>query len=90
MVVSEAASVGTRSVAYDVAGLQDSVRLADGRLCEPNPTALAATVDEVLDSWMLAPANAQISSGTGDWEHVAASFLAQVSEMCSLGPVQVG
>lgn len=51
IVVIEAASVGTPSIAYRVPGLTDSIR--DGRtgwLCEPSPEAMARSAIEALRS----------------------------------------
>ncbi len=90
MVVTEAASVGTRSVAYDVAGLRDSVGLCAGRLCPADPVSLAEAVDDVLDEWMRTPPNAQICALAGDWDEVAAGFLGQVTDMCAVSPQLVG
>ena len=41
LVVTEAARVGTPTIAYDVPGLRDSVKAAGGNLCSPNPQDLA-------------------------------------------------
>ena len=83
LVVDEAATVGTRSIAYDVAGLRDSVTAADGILVEPDPAALALAIDRVIDDWMLPPTT-QLPRGTGDWDGVASRMLQAATQMCSL------
>lgn len=53
-VVIEAASVGTPTVAYNVAGLRDSVvDRKTGLLCDPNPGALADKIKYLLDNKLL-------------------------------------
>ena len=42
LVVSEAAALGTPTVAYDVPGLRDSTRAAGGVVVPPTPDALVA------------------------------------------------
>jgi glycosyltransferase involved in cell wall biosynthesis/O-antigen/teichoic acid export membrane protein len=51
LVVSEAASVGTPSVTYDVAGLRDSVRASGGFLTAPDPGQLGKALQELLEVW---------------------------------------
>jgi glycosyltransferase involved in cell wall biosynthesis len=49
LTVTEAASVGTPAVCYDIPGLRDSVRASGiGHLCPPSPAALAAALATVL------------------------------------------
>lgn len=83
LVVDEAATVGTRTIAYNVAGLVDSVTAADGVLVEANPLALATAIDDVIDAWMTAP-NTQLPRGTGDWDGVASQMLHAATQMCKL------
>lgn len=44
LVVTEAAALGTPTIAYDVPGLRDSVRASGGALTTPTPAALAARI----------------------------------------------
>lgn len=44
LVVTEAAAVGTPAIAYDVAGLRDSVQAARGTLVAPHPSALGKAI----------------------------------------------
>ncbi|MEZ5342213.1 MAG: glycosyltransferase family 4 protein [Acidimicrobiales bacterium] len=83
LVVDEAATVGTRSIGYNVAGLRDSIAAADGVLVEPDPVAMATAIDEVIDDWMASP-TPQLPRGTGDWDGVASRMLQAAIHMCSL------
>lgn len=76
LVVSEAASVGTRTVAYDVDGLRDSVAAAGGVLCSPDPASLADAVLAVLSRWKGRPADVDPYGGAMAWPSVAAEVLA--------------
>lgn len=78
LVVSEAAAVGTATIAYAVPGLVDSVAAADGMLVDPRPEALAtAMVRATAD---LAAVRRPASHGTVPWEVVAARLLGDVRE----------
>jgi glycosyltransferase involved in cell wall biosynthesis len=76
LVVSEAASVGTRTVAYDVDGLRDSVAAAGGVLCRPTPAGLAETLLEVLPRWRAEPYVHDEHGGVLNWTAVAVEVLA--------------
>jgi glycosyltransferase involved in cell wall biosynthesis len=76
LVVSEAAALGTPSVAYDVPGLRDSVRAADGALCDPQPEAMAATLVERLPGWIANPPAPLPWGGARDWDTVTDALLA--------------
>lgn len=71
LVISEAAALGTFSVAYRVPGLIDSVRATGGVLCDPNPGALAAALDENLDRLKT---SRPTTTGTASWDVVADRF----------------
>ncbi|MST31741.1 glycosyltransferase [Acidimicrobiaceae bacterium USS-CC1] len=75
LIVSEAALVGTPTVAYDVAGLRDSVTAAGGWLCPPDPTALAERLPAALARLRRAPGG---GTGTVSWSEVADGVLAQL------------
>ena len=75
LVVSEAASVGTPSVTYDVAGLRDSVRASEGVLTATNPEQLAKTLREVLETWLHDGLPAISPKGVIPWEDVARRIL---------------
>lgn len=76
MVVDEAAAAGTPSVGYDRPGLRDSIPAAGGVLVDPRPEALAAALDERLDTWVSTPAPAGWRGGARPWAEVAADLLA--------------
>ncbi|MCZ7527331.1 MAG: glycosyltransferase family 4 protein [Acidimicrobiia bacterium] len=76
LVVSEAAALGTPSIAYAVPGLVDSVAACGGRLVDPDPEALAAAmVDAVARRSLPAPTG----HGTVPWSTVATALLDQVA-----------
>lgn len=74
LVVTEAASVGTPTIAYDVAGLRDSVGAAGGTLVRASPRNLAAAIVSELPAlsagWMQSSATFPPA-----WSEVAASML---------------
>jgi len=78
LVVSEAAALGTPTVAYDVPGLRDSVAAADGVLTAPRPAALAAGIVDALPSWMAAPPAPRAHGGAMSWGNVASTVLDKV------------
>ncbi len=78
LVVSEAAAMGTFSVTYRVPGLVDSVAATGGVTCEPNPSAMAAALDEHLDR--LAGSRPR-GTGTVSWDVAAAHFEALAAEV---------
>lgn len=76
LTVSEAALCGTRTVAYDVDGLRDSVTAAGGALVEPAPGSLARAALEVLagaSPWSAPTSVAAV--GASDWVDVSARVL---------------
>lgn len=73
MTVSEAGRLGTRSVAYDVPGLRDSVPAAGGVLTEANPSALAEGLRKYLSKWQ--------AEGSVDLGHVGVVSWAEVAEI---------
>lgn len=79
MVVSEAAAVGTPAVAYDVAGLRDSVTASGGALSEPQPDALARRLLDCLPAWKDGR-NPALSGSAVPWPDVADAILAAVEE----------
>jgi glycosyltransferase involved in cell wall biosynthesis len=75
LVVSEAAAVGTPSIAYNIPGLRDSVGAAHGFLTEDNPDALAAAIVERLPGLVTKPAARLAHGGAASWDEVAGSVL---------------
>lgn len=73
LVVSEAAAAGTRTIAYAVPGLVDSVPPCGGTLVQPHPGALAGAMVE-LAPW-LGVAPPPPGHGTVPWEVVADHLL---------------
>lgn len=73
MVVSEAATVGTPVVAYDVPGLRDSVRSVGGILVPANPSSMARALVDHLHSGSSCQPKQDVSV---TWHEVAQSLLA--------------
>jgi glycosyltransferase involved in cell wall biosynthesis len=76
LVVTEAASVGTPTIAYDVAGLRDSVRASNGVLTDSGPTQLSSALEECLSTWLRDGLPDVSPGGVVSWSEVAASVLA--------------
>ncbi len=80
LVVSEAAAVGTPTIAYDVPGLRDSTRAAGGVVVPPEPAALARWLVELLPAWRAARTDPLPFGGAHSWDHVADRLLTAVDE----------
>jgi glycosyltransferase involved in cell wall biosynthesis len=80
LVVSEAAAVGTPTIAYDVPGLRDSTRAAGGVVVPPHPEALARWLVELMPRWHTTTTEPLPYGGAHSWDHVAATLLAAVRE----------
>jgi glycosyltransferase involved in cell wall biosynthesis/O-antigen/teichoic acid export membrane protein len=75
LVISEAASVGTPSIAYDVAGLRDSVRASQGYLTATDPVQLGNTLQELLEIWLREGLPTVSPLGVLPWKEVARRIL---------------
>jgi glycosyltransferase involved in cell wall biosynthesis/O-antigen/teichoic acid export membrane protein len=75
LVVTEAAEVGTRSIAYDVPGLRDSVAASNGILTGSSPEQLSAALKEALASASENHLTIVSPGGVIPWSHVAAQIL---------------
>ena len=76
LVVSEAANLGTPALAYNVAGLRDSVQATGGYLCPPSPLALGLWLPSVLESVQQISSDLRPGKPVGkDWDDVAARML---------------
>jgi glycosyltransferase involved in cell wall biosynthesis len=75
LVVTEAAALGTPTIAYDVPGLRDSVRAAGGVVVPPTPDALAAWLVDLLPKWAHTPYQPLPYGGAHPWDEVAATVL---------------
>lgn len=78
LVVSEAAALGTPTIAYDVPGLRDSTRAAGGVTVPPSPEALARWLVELLPGWHARATEPLPYGGAHPWDHVAAEVLSAV------------
>jgi glycosyltransferase involved in cell wall biosynthesis/O-antigen/teichoic acid export membrane protein len=75
LVVSEAAAMGTPAIAYDVAGLRDSVSASCGILTAPNPEALGRTLCEYFKAIPETGVPTVSAGGTLEWGEVADMIL---------------
>ncbi|MEU7907603.1 glycosyltransferase family 4 protein [Actinoplanes sp. NPDC049118] len=80
LVVTEAAALGTPTIAYDVPGLRDSTRAARGVVVPPEPQALARRLGELLPARLSEPFPALPHGGAHGWDEVAATLLAAVEQ----------
>ena len=76
LVVTEAAEVGTPTIAYNVAGLSDSVRVSGGVLSAPNPQELSSVLAEFLSTWINDGMPDISPGGVIPWSEVAERILA--------------
>jgi glycosyltransferase involved in cell wall biosynthesis len=75
LVVSEAAAVGTPTIAYDVAGLRDSVSASCGTLTAPKPDALGRALCEYFKTIPESGVPKVSAGGILDWGQVADMIL---------------
>ena len=71
LVVSEAAALGTPTIAYNTPGLKDSTLAAKGQLCPPEPAALAAFLVEAMPRLQANPVEPMPYGGAHSWDEVA-------------------
>ncbi len=71
LVVSEAAALGTPTIAYNTPGLKDSTLAANGQLCPPEPAALAAFLVEAMPRLQANPIEPLAYGGAHSWDEVA-------------------
>lgn len=90
LVVSEAAAVGTPTVAYDSPGLRDSTRAAGGVLCAPDPAHLAHALSAALHRWTTEDFAPVPFGGAESWDTVADAMLAAVTPHVAAPRVSVG
>ena len=77
LVVSEAAAVGTPTIGYDVPGLRDSTRAANGVVIPPEVDALAHWLPPMLAQWQAEPPAPMPHGGAESWDVVAERVLAE-------------
>ena len=80
LVVTEAAAMGTPTIAYDVPGLRDSTRAAGGVVVPPHPEAMARWMCELMPGWFARPVPPLPHGGAHSWDEVAATLLTAVTE----------
>jgi glycosyltransferase involved in cell wall biosynthesis len=91
LVVTEAAALGTPTVAYDVPGLRDSTTAAGGVVVPPRPEAMAARLADLLPGWRRQPPAPLPYGGAHSWDTVAETLLAAVRQHARVprGPMLV-
>jgi glycosyltransferase involved in cell wall biosynthesis len=80
LVVTEAAALGTPTIAYDVPGLRDSTRAAHGVLVAPRPEAMAGQLVGLMPAWRARPPEPMPYGGACSWDEVAGTLFAAVAE----------
>jgi glycosyltransferase involved in cell wall biosynthesis len=80
LVVSEAAALGTPTIAYNTPGLKDSTMAANGQLCPPNPEALAAFIVDSMPRLQSHPVEPIPFGGAHSWDDVADSMWTAVTD----------
>ncbi|GAA2487782.1 glycosyltransferase family 4 protein [Winogradskya humida] len=80
LVVTEAAALGTPTIAYDVPGLRDSTLAAGGVVVPPSPDALARWLSDLLPTWQRRPFAPVPFGGAHSWDDVATQLLSAVDE----------
>lgn len=86
LVVSEAAALGTRTIAYDTPGLRDSTAAADGVTVPPSPQALAEWLVALLPEWQRHPFVPLPYGGAHSWDHVAEVLLREIEAHATVPP----
>ncbi len=91
LVVTEAAALGTPTIAYDVPGLRDSTQAAHGIVVPPRPEAMADHLVQALPGWLEQPPRPLAYGGAHSWDDVAATLLDAVDRhaRCPRGPMLV-
>lgn len=85
LVVSEAAALGTPTIAYANPGLIDSTLAAGGQLCPPQPEALAAFLVEALPRLQESVTTPIPYGGAHSWDDVADAMETAVLAHVDLG-----
>ncbi|HWS31443.1 MAG TPA: glycosyltransferase family 4 protein [Actinoplanes sp.] len=75
LVVTEAAALGTPTIAYDVPGLRDSTRAGAGAVVAPRPEAMADRIIASLPGWRQQPPDPLPYGGAHSWDEAAATVL---------------
>ena len=84
--MSEAAALGTPTIAYNTPGLKDSTMAAQGQLCPPEPAALAAFIVESMPRLQSEPFAPIPYGGAHSWDEVAGSMEWAVMEFLGRVP----
>ena len=83
LVVTEAALVGTISIAYDVPGLRDSVKSSNGVLCAPNVHSLYKELIHIFNDNFESKSLTSHPGGVEPWHKVAEMILTVSSQSAS-------
>ena len=85
LVVTEAAAVGTPTIAYDVPGLRDSTRAAQGVVVPATPLALGRWIPPMLQHWAEHPFAPLSYGGAHSWDDVATAVFAAATRDLAVG-----
>ena len=86
LVVSEAAAVGTPTISYDVPGLRDSTRAANGVVIPAKVDALADWLPPMIAKWQAEPPAPLPYGGAESWDTVAERVFAAATAAAGLAP----
>jgi glycosyltransferase involved in cell wall biosynthesis/O-antigen/teichoic acid export membrane protein len=75
LVVTDAAALGTPTIAYNVPGIRDSVAASGGFLTDPNPKSLADAVANLVPEWVGNAPPRVTPGGVVSWTEVADHIL---------------
>jgi glycosyltransferase involved in cell wall biosynthesis len=84
LVVTEAAAMGTPTIGYDVPGLRDSTRAANGVVIPPEVDALAGWLPPMMAKWRANPPEPMPYGGAEPWDVVAARVFDAAVEAAGL------
>lgn len=87
LVVTEAAALGTPTIAYDVPGLRDSVAASGGVLVPPNSRDLGEALANLIPNWMARGMPSVSPGGVVPWSEVATRVL-EVAGLSDSGLVE--
>ncbi|HRY08853.1 MAG TPA: glycosyltransferase family 4 protein [Candidatus Nanopelagicales bacterium] len=85
LVVSEAAAVGTPTISYDVPGLRDSTRAANGVVVPATPMALGDWIPTMLRTWQQEPMEPLAYGGAHSWDFVADQVFTEATKVLKPG-----
>lgn len=80
LVVTEAATVGTPAIGYDVPGLRDSLQASNGLAVAPTVSHMARAISSSLPEWAAGHGPDVAPGGVSPWSDVAREILAHLEQ----------